>query len=129
MARIIHPRPEEGTQEQFGIVFRDGVAEDFNPDTNPILTQALEQHHFVIELDALPNLIEASTVPELKVFADSLGIEYPANIKKADLLDAIAVRLEENAVDAKPPLTLDNFTITRAVQPPALSERSPDTEE
>jgi hypothetical protein len=61
MARITHPRPQRGSQKQFGIVFHDGFADV--DDLHPVVAAALVQHGFTIEDDfAIVELADGTVV-------------------------------------------------------------------
>ena len=70
--RIIHPRPQDGRQSDFGVEFVDGVAEV--ESLHPERELALLQHGFTIERTApldddgpfepLPEYVEGDTKPK-----------------------------------------------------------------
>jgi len=87
MARIKHPRFQPGRTKALGIEFIDGYA-DVDLTDKPILAQALLQHGFEIELEAVQ--LESLTVRELRDVAEIEGIDLPSRATKAELIEVIS---------------------------------------
>jgi hypothetical protein len=87
MSRLILDIPVKGKHLIGGVVFTDGISDK---DVGPNLTAYFLAHGaHLAPVNAPAEVTEPLTVAELKRQADDLGIEYPAQARKSDLVDLI----------------------------------------